>query len=70
MAKRYGGVRSLRVPNVGIFSLTPTPYAEPFVGLLHIWDSNHAPQIVHFATFHDGAFCVRHISKMAQTSVY
>ena len=39
-------------------------------GLLHFWDSHHAPQIVHFATSRSGAFCVRLISKMAQTSVY
>ena len=39
-------------------------------GLLHFWDSHHAPQIVHFATFHDGASFGRLISKMAETSVY
>ena len=41
-----------------------------FSGLLHFWEIHHAPQNVHFATSRSGAFCVRLISKMAQTRVY
>ena len=39
-------------------------------GLLHFWDNHHAPQNVHCVTSRSGAFFVRLISRMAQTSVY
>ena len=63
---RNGGSTLYSISNFGIQSrYIPTAVS----GLLHFWEIHHQPQILRFATFHEGASFGRLISKMAQTSV-